>query len=106
MFELHDENIFKMVNVNDLSEKIGKIELIDIREPNEYKNGHIPTAKNIPMKALLENMEDYLEKDKEYYIVCQSGVRSLRVSSNLFSSGYNVVNVSGGTSGYLSDLEK
>lgn len=106
MFEVRNKNGFNTIKVNDLREKIGNIELIDIREAYEYSGGHIPSAKNIPMKTIVENMEDYLDKDKEYYIVCKSGGRSLRVCSYLFASGYNVINVFGGTDGYLSHLER
>lgn len=62
-----------MINVNDIDDLIGKVELIDIREDYEYKNGSIKSAKNIPMGMLLNEPNKYLNKDKEYYIMCQSG---------------------------------
>lgn len=91
----------KKVNVNDLDNLLGKIELIDIREPFEVSRKAIKTSKNIPMDTLLDNPENYLDKNKEYYIVCQSGMRSSKTASELQNIGYKVVDVAGGTGSYI-----
>lgn len=101
MFEFFNKNKGSAVNVNDIDNLIGNIELIDIREVNEYKRGSIKTAKNIPMQTLLNNTDTYLKKDKEYYIVCQSGRRSSMTCNSLREKGFNVVDVSGGVGSYL-----
>lgn len=106
MLSFFSGNRVDSVNVNDLRELLGKINLIDIREPYEYKNGHLPTAKNIPMSKILAESDKYLNKDKEYHIICQSGGRSSRTSSKLKAMGFNIVNVSGGTSSYTGLLKK
>lgn len=49
MFEFLKRDNRKLINVNELDNLIGKIELIDIREPYEYNSGSIKTAKNTPM---------------------------------------------------------
>lgn len=97
---------YNILSIHDLNGRLGEIDLIDIRDEYEYKSGHIPTAKNIPMGELLNNSEAYLEQDKEYYIVCQSGGRSSIACADLSSKGYKVINVSGGTSSYFHPLEK
>lgn len=91
----------QVIHVNDLDRLLGKIELIDIREPYEYKSGSIHTAKNIPMGNLLDNPEKYLMKNKTYYIICQSGGRSGRATKILKQQGYQVVNVAGGVGSYV-----
>ncbi len=91
----------QVIHVNDLDNLIGKIELIDIREPYEYKSGSIKTAKNIPMGNLLENPEKFLMKDKTYYIMCQSGGRSGRTTKLLEKQGFQVVDVAGGMGSYV-----
>jgi rhodanese-related sulfurtransferase len=101
MFGLFKKETGKVINVNEIDKLVGKVELIDIREPFEYIRGSIKTAKNIPMGDLIDHAEKYLEKDKEYYIVCQSGGRSSKTCSSLRTKGYNVVNVSGGVGSYL-----
>jgi rhodanese-related sulfurtransferase len=106
MFNLLRRNTGKVINVNDIDNVIGKVELIDIREEYEYKAGSIRSAKNIPMGKLLNDPERYLDKNKEYYIVCQSGGRSSRACSNLMSKGFNVVNVVGGVGSYVGTKRK
>lgn len=106
MFSLFSRNKVKSINVNDLEEIIGKISLIDIRESYEYKSGHLPTAKNIPMDKIISDSDKYLDKSKEYHIICQSGGRSSRTCKELSRKGFNVVNVSGGTGGYKGHLKK
>ncbi|MDK2829276.1 rhodanese-like domain-containing protein [Clostridium beijerinckii] len=90
----------KVINVNDIDNLIGKVDLIDIREKYEYAGGSIKSAKNIPMGELLNEPEKYLNKNKEYYIVCQSGGRSARACNSLKSQGFKVVNVAGGVGSY------
>ncbi|UZP02058.1 rhodanese-like domain-containing protein [Clostridium botulinum] len=96
----------KVINVNDIDDLIGKVELIDIREDYEYKNGSIKSAKNIPMGMLLNEPNKYLNKDKEYYIMCQSGGRSARTCSSLRKQGYDVINVSGGVDSYIGSKKR
>ncbi|MGL5086235.1 MAG: rhodanese-like domain-containing protein [Clostridium sp.] len=100
MFEFFKNSNAKIINVNDIDNLIGKIDLIDIRETYEYSSGSIKTAKNIPMGSILSQPEKYLKKDKEYYIVCQSGGRSRKAVSDLTNLGYDVVNVAGGVGSY------
>ena len=45
MFEIFKKNEGQVINVNEIDNLLGKIELIDIREPYEYKEGSIKTAK-------------------------------------------------------------
>ena len=101
MFGFFNRNSGKVVNVNEIDNLIGDIELIDIREAYEYKEGSIKTAKNIPMQTLLGNPDKYLKKDKEYYLVCQSGGRSSMACNSLRQKGFNVINVAGGVGSYL-----
>lgn len=94
------------IQVNEMAHLIGKVNLIDIREPYEYKSGHLPSAKNIPMNRILSEANEYLDRSQEYYIICHSGARSLRASWALKEMGYNVINVAGGTGSYRGPLER
>ncbi|EKQ52990.1 rhodanese-like domain-containing protein [Clostridium sp. Maddingley MBC34-26] len=96
----------KVINVNDIDNLIGKVELIDIREKYEYAGGSIKSAKNIPMGELLKDPEKYLNKNKEYYIMCQSGGRSARACNSLKSQGFDVINVAGGMGSYVGTKRK
>lgn len=106
MFEFLKKTNGKVINVNDIDNLIGKIELIDIREDYEYRGGNIKSAKNIPMGNLLNEADKYLSKDKEYYIMCQSGARSGRACNTLTKEGFNVTNVSGGMGSYVGGKRK
>jgi rhodanese-related sulfurtransferase len=106
MFRLFSKSSTKSVDVKDIDQLLGKIDLIDIREPNEYRSGHIPTAKNIPMNSILSETEKHLDKQKEYHIICQSGGRSARACGILKEKGYHIINVTGGTGRYSGKLER
>jgi rhodanese-related sulfurtransferase len=106
MFDFFKKDNGKVVHVNDMEQLIGKVELIDIREPYEYKSGSLKTAKNIPMGTLLASSERYLTKDKTYYILCQSGARSGRTVNLLTKQGFNVINVAGGMGSYVGTNRK
>ncbi|QPS71711.1 rhodanese-like domain-containing protein [Lactococcus garvieae] len=67
--------------------------LIDVREPYEYNNGHIMGARNIPLAQISSCT---LSVDKEYFIICQSGMRSRKAYKELSKKGYRVTNVIGG----------
>lgn len=101
MFDFFRRDDSMVINVNDMDDLIGKVEIIDIREPYEFKYGSLKTAKNIPMGDLLTSPEKYLAKDKVYYILCQSGGRSGKATSVLAKRGFNVINVAGGMSSYM-----
>lgn len=91
---------FRNVNVNELENIMDKINLIDIREKDEYALKSLKYTKNIPMHELLDNYEEYLNIDEEYYLICEAGRRSFITAVELSDAGYNVVNVTGGTSEY------
>lgn len=82
----------------ELSEKLkdGKHPLvIDVRQPEEYRNGHIAGAKLIPLGELNGRMQE-LPKDKEIVCVCASGGRSSSATKMLIGAGYSAVNMEGG----------
>lgn len=61
--------------------------LIDVREPREYKQGHIPNAKLLPLASLLTE-KPQLPHDSEIVLICRSGRRSLRAAAELQAHGY------------------
>jgi len=83
------------ISVTDLMKK-GNVNIIDIRAKESYNNNHIPGAKNIQQNELLIRPEKYLNKDNEYYIYCQHGHSSKKLSQILNNKGYKAINVIGG----------
>lgn len=73
--------------------------IIDIREKNEYAEGHLKGVPNIPLSELRERVNE-IPKDRTVYLQCRSGQRSYNACLLLQNLGYtNVVNVTGGILG-------
>jgi rhodanese-related sulfurtransferase len=76
------------------------IEVIDVREPSEWRKGHIEQAKHIPLGEIPERLAE-LDRNKETVLVCQSGMRSSKACEFLQHHGFNVTNMSGGMSSWF-----
>lgn len=72
--------------------------VVDVREPREYQQGHIPQARLNPLPQLFSNSETLPSPDGQNVIlVCRSGRRSQRAAQMLQSRGYsNVMILQGG----------
>lgn len=75
-------------------------QFIDVRTPNEFKGNHIKEFKNIPLYDLQKKASE-LSKDKEVFVICQSGMRSSKASKVMKKMGFkNITNVKGGMSAW------
>jgi rhodanese-related sulfurtransferase len=72
--------------------------IVDVREPGEFKAGHIPNARNIPAGQIKDRGKDLEKlKSKPLLLVCQSGIRSAQVSTALHKEGFaELVALAGG----------
>lgn len=69
-----------------------KVQLIDVRTPDEYNSGHIKDAKNIDFYSGKFNTEfDKLDKEKPVYIYCRSGSRSRQSANKLIAMGFKEI---------------
>ena len=64
--------------------------IIDVRTPNEFEFGHIPAAINLDYLSedFLDKIEQ-LAKNKDYFIYCRSGRRSIRVCTWMKNGGFD-----------------
>ena len=70
--------------------------LIDVREPSEWRQGHAPKAKLIPLGSLATRLSE-IPREREVLLICRSGNRSGSAQRQLLQLGYErVFNVSGG----------
>ena len=69
--------------------------LLDVRQPDEYRAGHIAGSTLIPLGELTARIGE-LPQDREILCVCRSGSRSGSAVRLLSSKGYKAVNLSGG----------
>lgn len=89
-------NTFKQVHVSDVRKLVEEnAYIIDAREKNEYEEGHIINAVNIPLSEI-RNRIDEIPTDKPVYIHCRSAQRSYNASVLLGHLGFeNIYNISG-----------
>lgn len=71
------------------------VELIDVREDEEWQAGHVPGARHIPLSQFMER-EGELPEAERVYVMCHAGGRSARVVQYLEQTGRGAVNVTGG----------
>lgn len=73
--------IDKLMKENDYT-------IIDVRTKQEYENGHVVDAMNIPYDILEQTID--IDKDKLIFVYCQSGTRSAIAFEILTNLGYEV----------------
>ena len=86
------------LDAGELGEKLknGKQPLVlDVRQPEEYRSGHIEGAKLVPLGELDRRMQS-LPKNREIVCVCASGNRSQSATRALVDAGFNAHNMKGG----------
>jgi len=74
--------------------------LVDVREPYEFVEGHVPGAELAPMQTV-PGLVPSLPTDRPVYLVCATGNRSGQVADYLARFGIDAVNVAGGTADWL-----
>jgi rhodanese-related sulfurtransferase len=81
--------------------KAGKIDLLDVRTPVEFRELHATHARNVPLDRLdpatvMQARSD--SRDEPLYLICRSGSRGRQACEKFLAAGFsNVVNVEGGT---------
>jgi rhodanese-related sulfurtransferase len=85
------------VSARDAHERASSREtvILDVRERHEWKAGHVPGSKNIPLSKLRARTGE-LARNRSYVAVCRSGSRSRSATAQLRSAGLEVVNLKGG----------
>jgi rhodanese-related sulfurtransferase len=90
------------LSATELNEKMkfGKHPMIlDVRQPDEFRQGHIAGAKLIPLTELRKRMKE-LPQGREIVCVCASGNRSSSAAKILAQEGYTVLDLQGGMLGW------
>lgn len=74
--------------------------VIDVREPDEYVDGHVPGAPLIPLATVPRRVGEVPGGD-EVLVICRSGSRSRKAAEFLLTQGIRAVNVAGGTMAWI-----
>ena len=81
--------------------------LLDVRRDDEFEEGHIPGAINIPNESIgTEEIAELPDKNQTIYVYCRSGNRSKQASQKLVDLGYTDVIEFGGIIDYSGEIEK
>ena len=102
-------DLFKQPDVNQGIKKYQSTSgavLLDVRTPEEYRSGHIPGSKNIPLQTIDRVGSVAEKKDTALYVYCQSGARSRQAAGMLKQMGYRNVNNIGGIAAYAGKVER
>ena len=102
-------DFFKQPDINkglkEYAEKENAV-LLDVRTPQEYREGHIPGSKNVPLQTLDKVRSVVENKDAELFVYCYSGARSKQATDALGQMGYTNVHNIGGIAAYHGKVER
>lgn len=79
--------------------------LLDVRTPEEYREGHIPGSKNVPLQSLDKVTSFVNNQDTPVFVYCHSGARSAQAVSVLGGMGYTNIKNIGGIAAYAGKVE-
>lgn len=80
--------------------------LLDVRTPDEYRQGHIPGSKNVPLQSISKVAGMIDNKSTTIFVHCLSGARSSQAAAILKQMGYTNVKNIGGISAYAGKVER
>lgn len=88
------------MTVYGLKDQADKLQILDVRSPGEWKQGHIPGAKHIFLPEVPKKTGE-LSKQKPIAVYCDSGYRASLAASILKTDGFDVRNVPGSWQAWL-----
>ena len=80
--------------------------LLDVRTPQEYREGRIPGSINIPLQSLSTADQIPAGKDAPLFVYCYSGARSSQAVRLLAGMGYTNTKNIGGIAAYKGKVER
>ena len=105
-----DKTMYKTISQDEaktIMDTNEDIVILDVREQDEFNEGHIPGAILIPYTEIEDKAEEMLpEKDKEILVYCRSGRRSKIAAQALAHLGYTEIKEFGGIIDWEYEIEK
>ncbi|KAF2519128.1 rhodanese-like domain-containing protein [Flavobacterium salilacus subsp. salilacus] len=88
-----EKNNVKKITAKELDSALkDKIQLVDVRTPAEFRQGHIKSAKNVDVSnADFEKRIQQLDKNKPIYVYCRSGHRSNMAARKMEKAGFSMI---------------
>ena len=97
------------ITATQLKERLDRgddIQIIDVREPNEYEAARIPDSKLIPLREVVTRMSE-IDPARETVVHCKMGGRSSKAIEVLRRSGFTgkLLNLKGGITAWSNDVD-
>ena len=83
------------IRATEMAADLANLQLIDVREPDEWKAGHIAGAIHIPMGRLQHSIGS-IDAGRRVAVICRSGVRSKGAARLLRGHSIDAASVRGG----------
>ncbi|WP_339723472.1 rhodanese-like domain-containing protein [uncultured Paraglaciecola sp.] len=98
-------------NVSNISQQellaadLKNLVIVDVRTPEEFKEGHVPNAINVPLSEIVDNPAILSSsKEKSIVLYCRSGYRAGKAAEALHKDGYqNLSHLEGDMQGWLKE---
>lgn len=100
---------FKSVDAQQFAEVIAdeQVQLVDVRTPEEYSEGHIPGAVNIDVKSPdFDTQIITLNPDRPVAVYCRSGRRSKLAAERMTNAGLQVTELAEGILSWKGEVVK
>jgi sulfur-carrier protein adenylyltransferase/sulfurtransferase len=97
------------MTATELKQKLDKgedVQIIDVREPNEYAIARIPNSTHIPLGQVLNRMSE-IDPSRETVVHCKMGGRSAKAIEALTRAGFQgkLTNLKGGITAWSNDVD-
>lgn len=90
----------------DFSKKLRKVQLVDVREKDEFDAGHILGARNVPYSMFKQRANDF-RKDQPIYLYDENQTLSRRAALKLRKAGYtDIYTLKGGYKKWSGKIKK
>ncbi len=92
------------ISVQELKEKLKTAQgpaLIDVREPWEFEESKIESARNVPLHTILDELDSLGDKSEELIVYCRTGARGRTACAVLTQNGFKIPkNLEGGITAF------
>jgi rhodanese-related sulfurtransferase len=102
-FAAYSANVSNITQQELLEADTSNFVIVDVRTPEEFQQGHVPNAINVPLSKIIENSSIFpSSKGKPIVLYCRSGYRAGQAAQALQSDGHqNLRHLEGDMQGWL-----
>jgi adenylyltransferase/sulfurtransferase len=103
------EQTFAEITASELKGRLDRgedLQIIDVREPNEYEIARLQGSKLIPLGQIVNRISE-IDESRETIVHCKGGVRSAKAIEALKRAGFNgrLINLKGGITAWSDDVD-